>query len=42
MNTDFVLLVISAVCFALSTANIPTGVNLVSLGLFTWVLTLLI
>lgn len=42
MSTDYILFVISAVCFALSAANVPAGVNLIGLGLFTWVLTFLV
>lgn len=37
-----VLLILAAVCFALAAFNVVTRVNLVALGLFAWVCTLII
>jgi hypothetical protein len=37
-----ILLILAAVCFALAVFNVATRVNLVALGLFAWVLTLLV
>ena len=38
-----ILLIIAAVCFGLSAANVTVGrVNLVALGLLAWVLTVLV
>lgn len=37
-----VLLLISAICFAISAFNVTSKINLISVGLFTWVLTILV
>jgi len=37
-----ILLIIAAVCFALAAFNVVTRVNLVALGLFAWVCTLIV
>lgn len=37
-----VLLILAAVCFLLAAVNLPARLNLVALGLFFWILTLLI
>ena len=45
MNSDQILLIIAAVCFALAALNIDFfkgNVNLVALGLLAWVLTVLL
>jgi hypothetical protein len=34
-----ILLILAAACFAAATTNVPTRVNLVALGLLSWVLT---
>lgn len=42
MNLDLVLLIAAAVSFALSAAGVVANVNLQSLGLLLWVLTLIV
>lgn len=42
MNIDFILLVLAAICFIVAAIGIPSRINLIALGLFFWVLTLLI
>jgi hypothetical protein len=45
MSVDLILLIAAAICFALAALNIDLTngkVNLTALGLFLWVLTLLI
>ena len=39
---EVVLLVVAAGCFLAASANMPSRINLVALGLFSWVLTVLI
>lgn len=39
---EVILLVIAAICFGVATFNVATRVNLVALGLLSWVLTVLI
>ena len=39
---DVVLLVIAAVCFALAAFGVSARINLVALGLFAWVLDVLL
>ena len=39
---EVILLVIAALSFILAVVNVKTPVNLVAVGLFTWVLTVLI
>lgn len=36
-----ILLIIGAVCFGLAALGVATRVNLVALGLFAWILTIL-
>ena len=42
MNLDLILLIGAAICFALAAFGVSAKVNLVALGLFLWVLTLII
>lgn len=42
MTLDFVLLVSSCLCFVCAALGVPSTVNLQSLGLALWVLTLLV
>lgn len=42
MSVHFLLYLLAFLCFVLSTAGVPSRVNLQSLGLALWVLTLLI
>lgn len=42
VNLHVVLLVVAAICFLLGAVGVNARVNLVSLGLFCWILTLLI
>lgn len=42
MNIDMVLLVVALICFILSAIGVPSKINLQSLGLAFWVLSLLI
>jgi hypothetical protein len=37
-----ILLIIAAVCFALAAFDAVPGINLVAVGLFAWVLTLIV
>jgi hypothetical protein len=39
---DVILLVIAAVCFALAAFGVSARINLVALGLFAWVLDVLL
>ena len=39
---NLILLIIAAICFGLAAAGVSSRVNLVALGLLTWVLTVLI
>jgi len=42
MAVDTILFILAAVCFAAAALNVKSPIQLVSLGLFCWVLTALI
>jgi hypothetical protein len=39
---SLICLIVALVCFLLAVFNVPTRINLVALGLFFWVLSLLV
>ena len=39
---EIILLVVAAACFLAASVNVASKINLVALGLFAWVLTVLI